>query len=122
VQRQVVLALWRCGATGRPTGLLYQNSLGITRLWNYDDNNPNPWTQTFEPEDTKIDWAETVFDTNSTKVSKADYKYEKMTDYPLPCPMLPPGPEGPLRQTISVDPLLGLRRKRFLIRCNSLCY
>lgn len=78
----------------------------------HNDNFPNPWTGNFEPFDNKLDWAETVFDVNSTKLSKTDYKYEYVANHPLSCPNNPP-PEGRLVETISVDPLIGPETEEF---------
>jgi hypothetical protein len=59
-----------------------------------------------EPQDDKIDWAETVLDVGTKQTTKTDYKFEKVAGYPIDCPPTTK-PEGALIETIVVDPLLG---------------
>ncbi len=81
----------------------------------HDDRYPNPWTAVYEPNDKNVDWAEILFDANTTEFAKTAYKFEKLVDYPLPCPTLPM-PEGKLVSTIMIDPLLEPETEEFFER------
>jgi hypothetical protein len=78
----------------------------------FNDKQPNPWTGDLDLFDNKLDWAETILDANSTKVSKNDYKFNYLIDHPISCPAASK-PEGTLVKTISVDPLLGPETEAF---------
>jgi len=78
----------------------------------HNDRYPNPWTEVYEPHDKNIDWAETLFDVNTTEISKIAYKFEKLVDYPIPCPSFST-PEGLLVSTIMIAPPLEPETEEF---------
>lgn len=81
----------------------------------HNDRNPNPWLEVYEPDDEHIDWAEILFDVNTTKISTFAYKFEQLVDYPIACPSFLM-PEGLLERTIMMDTLLVAETEAFFER------
>ncbi len=78
-----------------------------------DNDKPNPWTNEPDTNENLLDWAESIFDVNSQKLNKLDYKFEYAVQPPIRnCPNSPK-PEGQLVQVIIVDPLIGPETEAF---------
>jgi hypothetical protein len=58
----------------KPDRLL--TSRWISKDYGGNDENPNPWTGERDGFEKKLDWAETLFDATTGKVTKSDYKWD----------------------------------------------
>ncbi|MCI0547165.1 MAG: thrombospondin type 3 repeat-containing protein [Candidatus Rokubacteria bacterium] len=76
----------------------------------------NPWTGQFEPFESLLDWAESVYSVTSNTLIKRDYKFQYNVGPPVPFSICTQGgqkPEGDLVETTSVDPPLGPETEAF---------
>lgn len=76
-----------------------------------ENDNPNPWTH--EAVEGFLDWAESSFDAKSQNLTKTDYQFTYLVGPPVHGCLPATAPEGPLQNTIIVDPPLGPETEAF---------